>query len=82
MNAERAFRKAQLARREQEMHDLYMAAPPGSYAEKYYEAELEKIIAEYEAICREEQIEQAVEWHRNAARGWRDTANQLNPSER
>ncbi len=82
MNAQRALRKAELAALEQETHDLYMAAPPDSVTQKYYGAELEKMIAEYEAICREEQIEQAVEWHRNAAKGWRDTANRLNPSER
>ncbi len=82
MNAERDFRKAKLARREHMLHDLYMHSAPGSVAEKYYEAELEKVVAEFEAICREEQIEQAVEWHRDAAKGWRDTANRLNPSER
>lgn len=57
--------------------DLYMRAPPGSEAEKYYEERLQKAEVAHEALVREERAK----WGEGDSRILRDIANGYNGSE-
>lgn len=77
MSEERDQRIAELQEREQQLHELYMAAPCGHPAEKYYADELQALAQELEALY----TERRAEWGREDARILRDIANGYSGSE-
>ncbi len=77
--SERNNRKADLQRRERMLHDLYMDTSINSLAEKYYEAQLAKVMLELDEIAREEQAEWGRNDHRALCEQVADAAYARNP---
>lgn len=72
-------RRAELRARELRLHTSYMASTPGSQAERTLELALEEVMAELDALYRDEQAEWETEGERSRRIFLWDAAYGRNP---